>query len=92
MVKIEAKPLVYDHDSRSDSSCSEDDLQALASYSDTRDIELNPETHETLERNLRTKKELTGIRLRHGTWFQTLGFHRGRYPRRVSHDDGHHSP
>ena len=66
MVMIEAKPPWYeDRDSCSDSSCSEkDDLEALASFSDTRIIELYLETHETLKRNLRTKKELTGIRLR----------------------------
>ena len=29
MVKIEAKLPLYDHDSRSSSSCSEDDLEAL---------------------------------------------------------------
>ena len=39
MVKIKAKPLLYDHDSHSNSSCNEDDLEALALYSSARDIE-----------------------------------------------------
>ena len=52
MVKIEAKPPVYDHNSCSNSSCSEDDLEAPVSYSDTRDIEVN-------KRNLQAKKECT---------------------------------
>ena len=65
VVEIEAKPQLYDRNSRLDSSCSkEDGLEALASYSNTRDIELNLETHKTLKRDLWTKKELTGICLR----------------------------
>ena len=90
MVKIEAKLLLYDHDSHSNSSCSkEDDLEALGSYPDTINTELNLETHEMLNRNLRTKNKLTRI----GLWwvvvpgYKTLGFHRVRYQRIVSHND-----
>ena len=61
MVKIEAKLVLYDHDSRSDSSCSKEDSHLRIR---TKDIKLNLETHETLKRNLWTKKEPTGIRLR----------------------------
>ena len=42
MVKIEAKLLLYDNDSHSNSSCSEDDLIALASYSNM-DLMLFPD-------------------------------------------------
>ena len=43
---VEAKLPLFDHDSRLDLSCSEEDyLEALASYSDTRDIELSLQIH-----------------------------------------------
>ena len=60
MDKIKAKLPLYDHDTYSDLSCSgEDDLKLCPAYSDTSNIELNLETHETLKRNCQTKKELT---------------------------------
>ena len=53
VVEIEAKPQLYDGDSRLDSSCSEEDgLEALASYSITRDIELNLGTRKIFKRDL----------------------------------------
>ena len=65
MVGIDVQLPLYGHSSRLDSSCSEeDDLKLCPSYSDTTDIELNLETHETLNRSLRARKELTRIRLR----------------------------
>ena len=65
VVGIDVQLPLYDHDSHSDSSRSEeDDLKLCLSYSNTTDIELNLETHETLNRSLRTRKELTGIHLR----------------------------
>ena len=43
---VGAMLLLFDHDSQSNSSCSEEDyLEALASYSNTRDIELSLEIH-----------------------------------------------
>ena len=54
---------LYDHDSHSDLSRSEEDDLNLCP-SDTKDIKLNLETHETMNRNLWTRKELNGIRLR----------------------------
>ena len=63
VVGVDVQLPLYDHDSRSDLSCSEEDyLKLCPSYSDTKDIKLNLDTHETLNRNLRTKKD--GIRLR----------------------------
>ena len=77
MLKIEPRPQLYDHDSRSGSSCSEeDDLEAIASYSNTSDNELNLETHETLKRNLQRKKEFAGIGLRWDVAYKTPGFQR----------------
>ena len=65
MVGIDVQLPLYDHDSHSDSSRSEeDDLKLCPCSSDTTHIKLNLETHKTLNRNLQTRKELTGIRLR----------------------------
>ena len=73
----------------SDLSCSEeDDLELCPSYSDTTDIKLNLETHETLNRNGQRKNSPEYAY--GGTWFQvykTLKFHRVHYPQRVSRDD-----
>ena len=65
MVGIDVQLPLYDHDSHSDLSRSEeDDLKLCPSYSDTTDIKLNLETHKTLNRNLWTRKELARIHLR----------------------------
>ena len=51
MAKIEAKLLLYDHNSRLNSFCSEEE----ALTSDTKDIKLNIETHKMLKKkNSRT--------------------------------------
>ena len=56
---IEAKLPLYNNESRSDSSCSEeDDLQALALYFDTRDIKLNPGTFKVLKNTRQRKNSL----------------------------------
>ena len=74
MVKIEAKLLLYNHDSCSDSSCrEEDDLEALASYLDTRDIKLNLDFR-NVERKLPDKERTHRhtLTVKHGSRRTTL--------------------
>ena len=74
MVKIEAKLLLYNHDSCSDSSCNEeDDLEALASYLDTRDIKLNLDSR-NVERKLPDKERTHRhtLTVKHGSRHTTL--------------------